>query len=130
MTAIDDYVAAQEPTHQPHLRELVALIRRLVPEATEAMSWNMPTWKLHGNLVHVAAGKHHVGFYPGADGVAHAAASCDDRGLKHSKGAIQLPLDRPIPVDLVTGVVTFRVAQQRERAGGRGGGSGRRRAGR
>ena len=113
MTVIDDYVASQPPTHQPHLTTLVDLIRGLAPEADEKLSWGMPTWALHGNLVHVAAGKHHVGFYPGADGAALVADECDERGLKHSKGAIQFPLTEQVPADLVTRVVAFRLAQQR-----------------
>ncbi|MDN5569802.1 MAG: DUF1801 domain-containing protein [Propionibacteriaceae bacterium] len=118
MSDIDDYVAAQAPTHQPHLTALVELVRRLAPDAGEKISWGMPTWTLHGNLVHVAAGKHHVGLYPGPEGVAHVAADCDERGLKYSKGAIQLPLSKAVPVDLVTRVVEFRIAQQRARISG------------
>ncbi|WP_232547229.1 iron chaperone [Propioniciclava soli] len=118
MSVIDDYVAAQETSHQPHLTQLVALVRALAPDAGAKISWGMPTWTLHGNLVHVAAGKHHVGLYPGADGVAHVADACTELGLKHSKGAIQLPLSAPIPVELVTRVVKFRLAQQRAKASG------------
>lgn len=116
MTIIDDYVAAQPPSHQPHLRELVDLIRHLAPDAGERIAYGMPTWTLAGNLVHVGAARHHVGLYPGADGVAHAARRCDELGLGYSTGTIRLPLDRPIPVDLVTDVVSFRVARQREKA--------------
>ena len=72
----------------------------------------MPTWKLNGNLIHIAAGKHHVGVYPGGEGVEFVREELDERGLKHSKGAIQLPVDQPIPVDLIERLVAFRVARQ------------------
>ena len=116
MTVIDDYLAEHSGAHREHLDALRAIITRLAPDATEALAWNMPTWKLNGNLIHMAAGKHHVGLYPGADGVAFVADELDERGFKHSKGAIQLPVDQPIPVDLVERLVAFRVAQQEAKA--------------
>ena len=70
MTVIDDYLAEYSGPHRAHMDALRAIITRLAPDATEALSWGMPTWKLHGNLIHVAAAKHHVGLHPGADGVA------------------------------------------------------------
>ncbi|MDO5696783.1 MAG: DUF1801 domain-containing protein [Dermatophilus congolensis] len=114
MSVIDDYLAEHDGEHLRLMNELRALIEARVPEeTTEALSWGMPTYKLNGNLVHFAAGKHHVGFYPGADGVALVAEEADALGLKRSKGAIQLPLDRPLPVDLLTRVLDMRVEQQR-----------------
>lgn len=73
----------------------------------------MPTYRLNGNLVHFAAGKQHVGLYPGADGVAFVADELDELELSHSKGTIRFPLNRPLPADLVTRIVDYRVAQQR-----------------
>lgn len=110
---IDDYIAGYSGRHRELMTELATLIRQLVPaETTEAFSWRMPTFKLNGNLVHFAAGKNHVGLYPGADGVELVAAELDELGLKHSKGAIQLKLDESLPRDLVTRIVSFRVQQQ------------------
>ena len=113
MSVIDDYLTAYEGPHRALMDELRALIVDLVPDATEAISWSMPTYKLNGNLVHFAAGKSHVGLYPGADGVAFAEEELKERGLKYSKGAIQFPLGQPLPRDLVTAIVKFREEQQR-----------------
>ena len=109
---IDDYIAGYTGRHRELMSELAALIRELVAQAGERFSWRMPTFTLNGNLVHFAAGKHHVGFYPGADGVALVAAELDELGLKHSKGAIQLKLAEPLPTELITRIVLFRVEQQ------------------
>lgn len=116
MTVIDDYLAEHSGAHRTHLDTLRALITRLAPDATEAISWGMPTWKLNGNLIHIAAGKHHVGVYPGADGVAFVAEELDELGLRHSKGAIQVPIDREIPIELIERLVRFRVGQQEAKA--------------
>ena len=113
MSAIDDYLAGHEGEHLRLMNELRALITSRAPEATEAFAWGMPTFKLNGNLVHFAAGKNHVGLYPGADGVAFVADEADELGLKRSKGTIRLPLDRPLPVDLITRLLDMRVEQQR-----------------
>lgn len=112
MTVIDDYLAEHSGPHREHMDALRALISRLAPDATEALSWGMPTYKLNGNLVHFAAGKHHVGLYPGAAGIEFAHDELVERGLKFSKGAIQFPVDQPLPVDLVERIVRFRIGQQ------------------
>lgn len=112
MSVIDDYVAGFTGPHHELMVELATLLRELVPEATEAFSYQMPTFKLNGNLVHFAAGENHVGLYPGPDGVEFAKDELTERGLKFSKGAIQFPLDQPLPRDLVTRIVSFRVQQQ------------------
>ncbi len=116
MTVIDDYLAEHSGPHREHLDALRALITRLAPDATEALAWGMPTWKLNGNLIHMAAGKHHVGLYPGGAGVEHVAAELDGLGLTYSKGAIQLPVDRPLPIAMIERLVAFRVAQQEAKA--------------
>ncbi len=109
-TPIDDYIAAQSADVRERLTELANVIREEAPEATEKISWSMPTFHLNGNLVHFANGKNHVGFYPGASGVENFLADLGD--LKHSKGAIQFPKSQPLPVDLVRRIVRFRVAEQ------------------
>ena len=93
--------------------EIRGLIEEGAPEATEAISWSMPTYKLNGNLIHFAAGKNHVGFYPGSSGVENFVDKLDELGLKHSKGAIQFPFGRPLPRDLVKEIIAFRVAEQK-----------------
>lgn len=115
MSVIDDYLADYDGEHRRIMDELRSLIVEHAPDATEAITWAMPTYKLNGNLVHFAAGKNHVGMYPGADGVANFVDELNELGLKHSKGAIQFPLGKPLPRDLVTRILTFRVEQQRNR---------------
>lgn len=115
MSVIDDYLAEYDGEHRRLMDELRALIVELAPDATEAISWSMPTYKLHGNLVHFAAGKNHVGLYPGSDGVATFVDDVKALGLKHSKGAIQFPLDKPLPRELITSIVNFRLEQQRQK---------------
>lgn len=116
MTVIDDYLADFDGEHRRLMDELRALIESLVPQADQALAWGMPTYRLHGNLVHFAAGKHHIGLYPGPAGVALVASELDTLGLRHSKGAIQLPVDSPLPRDLITRIVLYRAEQQRARA--------------
>lgn len=114
MSVIDDYVAQYEGAHRALLNEVVALIRTLVPEAGEKIAWGMPTFTLNGNLIHVAAAKHHIGLYPSPAGVEFAAPMLDELGLKYSKGAIQLPIDRPLERKLVEDIIRFRVEQQKK----------------
>lgn len=110
---IDEYLAGFSGRQRALMDELAALIRQLVPEAKEKIAYGLPTFTLQGNLVHFGASKNHIGFYPGPDGVEQFAAELDRLGLKHSKGAIQLPLDAPLPRELITRIVRFRVEQQR-----------------
>ena len=112
MSVIDDYLGGVSGRHRELLDELRAMVEASAPEASEAIAYGMPTYKLNGNLVHFATGANHVGFYPGPAGVEFAAPQLDELGLKYSKGAIQFPLDRPLPRDLVAAIVAFRVEQQ------------------
>lgn len=113
---IDEYIAQCSPEVRPILTELREVIRACVPEGTEEkIAWRMPTFALHGNLVHFAAAKNHIGLYPGASGV----ASFQNRlsGYKTSKGAIQFPNGKPMPYDLIRDIVRFRVAENIKIAG-------------
>lgn len=112
MNTIDEYLAAQPDPHRGVLTALRTLINDEAPQATEAISWGMPTWKLNGNLIHIAAAKHHVGVHPGADGVAHVADELDRLGLTRSKGTFRLPLDAPLPEEMLRRLVRFRVQAQ------------------
>lgn len=92
-------------------RELLEMVRTTVhaaaPEATEKISYAMPTFFLNGNLVHFAAYQNHIGFYPGASGIANFQDKIS--GYKNSKGAVQFPIGKPVPFDLITEIVKFRV---------------------
>lgn len=106
---ISQYITACDTEKQPMLNELYALIRRAVPQDTQQkISWGMPTFALYGNLIHFASAKHHIGLYPGADAV--AAFANELQCYKTSKGAIQLPLDKPLPKDLILRIIAYNVA--------------------
>jgi uncharacterized protein YdhG (YjbR/CyaY superfamily) len=107
--SIDAYIASFPEETQALLQALRATIQAAAPEAEEKISYQMPTFFLKGNLVHFAAAKHHIGFYPAPSGI---AAFKDELSIyKGSKGAVQFPLDQPLPLDLVGRIVRFRVAE-------------------
>lgn len=104
---IDAYIAAAPASVRPLLTLVRTTIAKAAPQAAEAISYRMPTFKLHGNLVHFAAFTHHIGFYPGSGAVEAFREELAD--FKTSKGAIQFPLDRPMPVALITRITKHRV---------------------
>lgn len=108
-TPITDYILGFPPEVQAKLNQMRDAILEIAPESTEKISWQMPTFHLNGNLVHFAAFKNHIGFYPGADGIEAFAAEFG--ALHFSKGAVQFPLDQPLPLDLVKRITAFRKAQ-------------------
>lgn len=113
-TTIDEYIAAFPEDVQAILHELRRTIREAAPDATEAISYQMPTFRLNGNLVHFAAYRRHIGFYPAPSGV--EAFQAELAPYKVSKGAIQFPLDQPIPYDLVSRITAYRAQENREKA--------------
>jgi len=114
-TTIDGYIAEQPIPIQQLLEEIRATIQKAAPEATEKISYQMPTFFLKGNLVHFALCKNHVGFYPSPSGI--EAFKEELNQYKTSKGAIQFPVNQPLPLDLITRITTFRVKENIERAG-------------
>jgi uncharacterized protein YdhG (YjbR/CyaY superfamily) len=111
---IDEYISIFPAAVQAKLETMRATIRKAAPKADEAISYMMPTFKLHGNLVHFAGYKNHIGFYPGAAGIASFQKELKD--YETSKGTVQFPLDKPIPVKLVIMITKFRVIQNIEKA--------------
>jgi uncharacterized protein YdhG (YjbR/CyaY superfamily) len=112
---IDEYISNFPEEVQVKLQQIRALISRHASGAREAISYGIPTFKLNGNLVHFAAFKAHLGFYPGASGI---EAFGDQLGNYHtSKGTVQFPLDKPLPVKLIADIVKFRVQQNLGKAG-------------
>ena len=109
MNVIEEYIAQFSEEKQVKLREIWQIIKEAAPEATERISWKMPTFYLNGILVHFAMQKAHVGFYPGESGVSNFVDKLGE--YKHSKGAIQFPLNKPLPKELITEIVTFRVKE-------------------
>ena len=108
--SIDAYIAELPPEAQEKLLELRALIRASAPEATELISYAIPTFDLHGkHLVHFAGYRKHVGLYPTASGI--EAFEAELAPYKRGKGSVQFPLDQPLPAGLVRRIVEFRVRQ-------------------
>ena len=110
-STIDEYIATCERPVQSVLQELCAFIKKLAPEAREKISYGMPTFYYNGNLVHFAAQKKHIGFYPTPSGIENFTADFDAHGLKYSKGAVQFPIDKPLPWELIERIVKFRVKE-------------------
>ena len=106
---IDQYIADFPPPIRKILTSIRSTIHKTVPEAQEAIKYGIPTFVLSGNLVHFAAFKQHIGIYPGPAGI--AAFQIELSRYQTSKGAIQLPLNEPIPLDLIKKIVLFRVQQ-------------------
>ena len=112
-TSIDDYIMQYPQPIQVQLEALRQVILSSVPkEAKECISWGMPTYYYLGYLVHFAAHKHHIGFYPGSACVEMFHE--DLKPLKHSKGTIQIPYDYPIPIELIQKIVVFRIQENRD----------------
>ena len=107
---IEEYIQTFPESVQNILEKMRQTIKKAAPEATEAISYQMPTFKLRGkNLVHFAAFKNHIGLYP----IPSAIETFKQELLsyKQGKGSVQFPLDRPIPLDLVERIVVFRVGE-------------------
>ena len=111
---IDEYIAGFPKDIQKLLKEMRATIKKAAPEAEEAIKYAMPTFTLNGNLVHFAAFKNHIGFYPAPAGIEEFRKELS--AYKGSKGAIQFPLDAPLPLALVSRIVKFRVKKNLEKA--------------
>lgn len=111
---IDEYIAGFPPEVQAILEEVRAAIRRAAPEAEEAISYRMPTFRLHGNLVHFAAFAHHLGFYPTPTGTEQFQEELS--AYEGGKGSVRFPLDRPMPLGLIGRIVKFRVKENLEKA--------------
>ena len=107
--SIDEYVATFPKNVQIILEELRLAIRDVVPQAEEAISYQMPAFKLNGNLVWFAAFNHHIGFYPTSSVI--EAFHEELSSYRTSKGAVQFQMNKPIPFDLIKEMVKFRVKE-------------------
>ena len=112
--SIDSYISGFPEEIQALLQQVRATIRAAAPEATEAISYQMPTFKLQGNLIHYAAFKKHIGLYPGSSGT--AAFQKELAAYDVSKGTIRFPYGQPIPLELIDRITRFRVQENLERA--------------
>jgi len=110
MSTIDEYIAGYDGDVRKRMEKLRKVITGCSPDITEKIAWGMPTFVLNGNLVHFAAGKHHIGFYPAPSGVQEFIRRAPEK-YKSSKGAVQLPNNKPLPLDLIREVVLFRIQE-------------------
>lgn len=106
---IDEYIAAFPQNVQSILKDIRQAIRDSAPEAVESISYQIPTFKLNGNLVHFAALKNHIGFYPTPTAIDEFKKELSN--YKVSKGTIKFPIGEPIPFDLIKRIVKFRVRE-------------------
>jgi uncharacterized protein YdhG (YjbR/CyaY superfamily) len=111
---IDEYIAAFPADVQALLQAVRATIRAAAPDAEERISYGMPAFAQEGNLVYFAALKHHIGFYPTPSGI--AAFQQELSAYESSKSAVKFPKDQPLPLDLITKIVQFRVTENLTRA--------------
>jgi len=111
---IDEYIASFPAEVQAKLHQLRAVIKAAAPNAGEKISYRMPTFTLKGNLVHFAAYKNHIGFYPAPTGT--EAFKAELAVYETSKGAVQFPINQPLPLELVRRMVEFRVTENLKNA--------------
>jgi len=111
---IDEYIARFPKDTQALLNQMRKTIRQAAPDAEEVISYAMPAYKFHGMLVFFAAFKNHIGFYATPTG--HEAFKKELSVYKEGKGSVQFPLDKPLPLGLITKIVKFRVKENLDKA--------------
>ena len=114
IASIDDCIKTFPEATRKKLEQIRSLIQKAAPKATETISYGIPTFQLEGNLVHFSGYKNHIGFYPGAAGIANFKKELSV--YKGAKGSVQFPLDKPLPTALITKIVKFRVKENLEKA--------------
>ena len=117
-TTIDEYIADFPRDVQPLLEKVRAAIRKAAPNATEKISYQMPTFAQEGNLIHFAGYNHHIGLYPGSRPIEQFKDELSK--YETSKGTVRLPLDKPIPVGLIGKITKFCVKRNLEKAAAKG----------
>jgi len=115
---IDEYIAGFPPEIQEILEKIRLTIRKAAPKAEETIKYMIPTFTLNGSLVHFAAYKNHIGFYPAPKGI--DAFREELSVYEGGKGTVRFPLDKPIPYALISKIVKFRVMQNLDRAAAKG----------
>lgn len=105
---IDEYLALVPEEYKEVLVELREFIKECAPDATERISWEMPTFYQKGNLIHFFLHKNHIGLYPGSEAI--EILKDELKGYKTSKGAVQLPLDKPLNKELIKKLIDYNLA--------------------
>jgi len=111
---VDLYISGFDPGTQLMLEQLRTVIRDAAPEAEEIFSYQMPAFRYHGMLAHFAAYKNHIGFYPGPEGI--EAFRNELSIYKGARGSVQFPFDKPLPLELISQIVEFRLIQNKEKS--------------
>jgi len=115
---MDEYIAGLLDDIRKILEQIRMTIRKTAPKAQETIKYQMPTFTLKGSLVHFAAHKNHIGFYPTPTGI--EAFKQELSVYEGGKGSVRFPLDKPIPFDLISRIVEFRVKETLKGAGAKG----------
>ena len=113
MNTIDEYILGFEEAKRSSLQQIREVIKAVACTAEEVIGYGIPTYKLKGNLVHFAGCKNHIGFYPGPEAIKLFADEITS--FEKSKGSIHFPYDQPLPTDLITRIVAYRVAENSKR---------------
>ncbi len=111
---IDEYIIKFPSDVQEKLQGLREVIKKAAPEAIETISYQMPAFKLQGNLVYFAAYKKHIGFYPTSSGIREFQEELTQ--YKGGKGTVQFPIEEPLPFELIRKIVKFRVEENKRKA--------------
>jgi uncharacterized protein YdhG (YjbR/CyaY superfamily) len=115
LNTVDEYIRDYSPEIQGKLEELRKAIKSVVPEAEERISYNMPSFWFHGNLIYYGAFKNHIGFYPASMTVFEVFKDELKIYKQSGKGTVQFPYDKPIPVDLIKKIVQLRAKENLEK---------------
>lgn len=113
VSSIEEYIQQFPLEVQEILNGIRKVVKENAPEAEEKISYQMPTFALHGNLVHFAAYKNHIGFYPAPSGI--EAFKEELSVYKGAKGSVQFPITKPIPYDLISAIVRYRVNENMQK---------------
>lgn len=112
-TDIDAYISGFPEAIQKLLQEVRSTVKQAAPQATEVISYGMPAFKQDGMLVYFAAFKKHIGFYPIPSGI--TAFQEELSAFRCTKGSVHFPFDKPLPVELISRIVTYRLSENRKK---------------
>lgn len=110
MTVITDYIEEADAKQQPQLTAMYQILKSLLPDATETLSYGMPAFHQKKDIVYFAPMKNHLGFYPTNTPIAHFEDDLEGR-YKYSKGAVQFDYNKPLPAELIAKMVLFKLAE-------------------
>ncbi|MES3004869.1 MAG: DUF1801 domain-containing protein [Patescibacteria group bacterium] len=111
---ITEYIKEVPKNFLPHVKEMRALVNKLVPKGEETISYGMPTIKLNGkNFIHYAAMKGHLGFYPTPSGVTAFETELTKKGIGFSKGCVRIEYNKPLPTALIAKIIKYRLKEEK-----------------